>query len=273
MENSKFLEKISVATIKDQVLKNAYGNSDTIIARLDPRTLFIWYVVFGLIPWFISDVVILTALFVFVAIITKLANTVPLILFVFCIGIFSQTGLLLIFTMLFGGDLSSLYPLLKLTIKIAVVSLAAICAFAGMDPDKLANGLMAIGLPEKFSFSISFAYRILPILMEEYQSILLSYKIRGIRPSMDGIKGKWQNIVYQIKIMMKAFYPLMLNMAKRSRTTVEALEIKGFHQALENEKVRKMKLNNLSFQKLDGAFLLVSFSYFIAVIAISNIYF
>ncbi|WP_373765685.1 hypothetical protein, partial [Jeotgalibaca porci] len=111
MENSKFLEKISVATIKDQVLKNAYGNSDTIIARLDPRTLFIWYVVFGLIPWFISDVVILTALFVFVAIITKLANTVPLILFVFCIGIFSQTGLLLIFTMLFGGDLSSLYPL------------------------------------------------------------------------------------------------------------------------------------------------------------------
>lgn len=94
------------------------------------------------------------------------------------------------FTLLFGGSLSAVMPLLKLTLKIAVVSLAAIVAFAGMDPDKLSNGLMAIGLPEKFSFSVSYAYRILPILMEEYQSILLSYKIRrGPPPTVMASRG------------------------------------------------------------------------------------
>ena len=268
MEESGLLEKFSIETIKNQILKNAYGNYDTLIARLDPRTLFIWYFFFGIIPWFISDVWVLMGLFFFVAVMTKLANTVPLILFVFCIGIFSQTGFLLLFTLLFGGDLSSIIPLLTLTLKIAVVSLAAICAFAGMDPDKLANGLMAIGLPENFVFSVSFAYRILPILMDEYQTILLSYKLRGIRPSSQGIKGKYLNVVYQVKLMMKAFYPLMLNMAKRSRTTVEALEIKGYQASLKNKKVRQMKLRKLTFGRRDVWFLLGSISYFISVIGI-----
>ena len=45
-----------------------------------------------------------------------------------------------------------------------------------MDPDKLANGLMWYGCPERLSFSISYAYRMLPILMEEFQNILLSYR-------------------------------------------------------------------------------------------------
>ena len=29
-------------------------------------------------------------------------------------------------------------------------------------------------------------------------------------------------LIYQVKIIMQSFYPLMLNTAKRSRTTVEA---------------------------------------------------
>lgn len=268
MKDLEILEKLNISTIKNQVLKNAYGNQETLIAQLDPRTMFIWYILFGLIPWFIDDLFILCGLLVFVAMTTRLARTVPLVLFIFFLGIFSQTGFLFIFTLVFGGDGSSILPLIQLTVKIAVVSLAAITAFAGMDPDKLANGMMAIGLPEKFSFAISFAYRVLPILLEEYQSILLSYKIRGIRPSNAGIKGKFNNVVYQVKIMMKAFYPLMLNMAKRSRTTVEALEIKGFHQALHNKKVRAMKLQGLKFGRLDWIFTGLSLAYFASLIFI-----
>ncbi|NLM67646.1 MAG: energy-coupling factor transporter transmembrane protein EcfT [Enterococcus sp.] len=270
MENSRFIEKINMDFIKSQVLKNAYGRNGNFIARLDPRTMFVWYIIFGLLPWFVSDMVVLFGLFLFVAVLTKIADTVPLVLFIFCLGIFSQTGFLFVFTLFFGGGWESIFPLLRLTLKIAVVSLAAICAFAGMDPDKLASGLMAIGLPEKFSFGFSFSYRILPILMEEYQMILLSYKIRGIRPNGTGLKGRSQRIFYQLKIMIQAFYPLMLNMAKRSRTTVEVLEIKGFHRALENKAVRQMKLNHLSFKSRDGYFLLGSCCYFVVLFILSN---
>ena len=63
---------------------------------------------------------------------------------------------------LFGGDISSALPLLKLTLKLSVVSLASITVFSGMDPEKISDGLLALGMPAAFSFSLSYGYRILP---------------------------------------------------------------------------------------------------------------
>ena len=46
----------------------------------------------------------------------------------------------------------------------------------------------------------------------------------------------------------------MLNTAKRSRTTVEALELKGYRYANENKIVRKKKMASLMFKKDDLIF-------------------
>lgn len=264
--NENFLDKFTITSLKNQVLKNAYGNDETFVASLDPRTLFIWYVLFGIIPWFITNYWVLAGLFIFVAIMTKLARTVPLILFVFCIGLLSETGFLFLFILLFGGDWSALIPVLQLTLKIGVVSLASITTFAGMDPDKLSNGLLSIGLPDQFAFSISYGYRILPIIMEEFQSVNLSYRLRGVQPDSNGFMGKIRFIMYQLKIVMRSFYPLMLNMAKRSRTTVEALEIKGYRNSMTDPRVKKMKLKTLKFTSKDLAFLASSVFYFALVV-------
>ena len=45
------LDKISMDFLRNQVLKNAYGNDDTVIVTLDPRVLLAWYLFFGLVPW------------------------------------------------------------------------------------------------------------------------------------------------------------------------------------------------------------------------------
>ena len=58
---------------------------------------------------------------------------------------------------------------------------------------------------------------------------------------------------------MNAFYPLMLNTAKRSRTTVEALELKGYRYAAVNKDVKKMKLATLKVTYNDLLFLSISF--------------
>lgn len=42
------VDKISMDFLRNQVLKNAYGNDDTVIAMLDPRILLVWYV---FLPW------------------------------------------------------------------------------------------------------------------------------------------------------------------------------------------------------------------------------
>ena len=253
------LDKISLDFLRNQVLKNAYGNDDTVIAKLDPRVLIVWYLFFGLVPWFSSNVVFLAGCFILVAVTTILARVAGLVMFLFTLGVFSQTGYLFIVSLFFGGNVESISPLLILTLKVATVSLASITVFSGLDPDRLSNGLMWFGCPERLSFSISYAYRMLPMLMEEFQNVLLSYRLRGNAPENDTFIGKVKNLIYQVKIIMQSFYPLMLNTAKRSRTTVEALEMRGYRYAATNKEVKKMKLSALRVTYDDMLFLAISF--------------
>lgn len=269
--SENILDKVSIGYLRNQVLKNAYGNDDTPIAKLDPRVLLIWYCFFGIVPWFLNDVPMLLALFLFVVVTTKLAKIAPLVLFLFCIGVFSQTGYLFIVALFFGGNLSTLIPILIMTLKVAIVSLASITVFSGLDPDRLANGLLWFGCPEQLSFSISFGYRILPILMEEFQNILLSYKLRGKTPAHDTFLGKIKYLIYQVKVIILSFYPLMLNTAKRSRTTVEALELKGYRYATNNPAVRRIKLQSLVIKKGDIIFASISIVWVIGSILMTNI--
>lgn len=253
------LDKFSMDFLRNQVLKNAYGNDDTVIAALDPRILLAWYLFFGLVPWFVNDLPFLLGCFALVMLTTLLAKVAGLVLFLFAVGVFSQTGYLLVVTLLFGGDASAIAPLLLLTLKVATISLASVTVFSGLDPDRLSNGLMWYGCPERLSFSISYAYRMLPMLMEESQNVLLSYRLRGNPPAHETVMGKIRYLIYQVKIIIHAFYPLMLNTAKRSRTTVEALEIKGYRYAAMSSQVRKMKLSSLKVSCNDLIFLAASF--------------
>ena len=265
--SESILDKISLDFLRNQVLKNAYGNDYTDIAKLDPRVLIIWYLFFGLVPWFSSNVEFLAGCFILVAVTTVFAKVAGLVIFLFILGVFTQTGYLFIVSLFFGGNAESIIPLLILTLKVATVSLASITVFSGLDPDRLSNGFMWFGCPERLSFSISYAYRMLPMLMEEFQNVLLSYRLRGNAPENDTFIGKVKNLIYQVKIIMKSFYPLMLNTAKRSRTTVEALEMRGYRYAATNKEVKKMKLSALRVTYDDLLFLAISFLW-MAIVAV-----
>ena len=269
--SENILDKFKMDFLRNQVLKNAYGNDDTVIAVRDPRILLVWYLFFGIVPWFANNLVFLLGCFILVMFTTIFAKVAGLVLFLFGIGVFSQTGYLLIVTLIFGGDTSAIAPLLILTLKVATVSLASVTVFSGLDPDRLSNGLMWFGCPERLSFSISYAYRMLPMLMEEFQNVLLSYRLRGNTPEHDTFRGKIKYVIYQIKLIMQAFYPLMLNTAKRSRTTVEALEIKGYRYAATNKEVRKMKLSSLKVTYDDLLFVAISFLWIASIVYISCI--
>ena len=269
--SENILDKFSMDFLRNQVLKNAYGNNDTVIAAMDPRILIAWYLFFGIVPWFVSDIPFLMGSFLLVMATTLLAHVAGLVLFLFGLGVFSQTGYLFLVTLLFGGDASAIAPLLVLTLKVATVSLASVTVFSGLDPDKLSNGLMWYGCPERLSFSISYAYRMLPMLMEEFQNVLLSYRLRGNPPEHQNFPGKVRYLIYQVKIIMQSFYPLMLNTAKRSRTTVEVLEIKGYRYAAVNKEVKKIKLSSLCVSNNDLLFLSASFLWIAVTVLISTL--
>lgn len=269
--SENILDKFSMDFLRNQVLKNAYGNNDTVIAAMDPRILIAWYLFFGIVPWFVSDISFLMGSFLLVMATTLLAHVAGLVLFLFGLGVFSQTGYLFLVTLLFGGDASAIAPLLVLTLKVATVSLASVTVFSGLDPDKLSNGLMWYGCPERLSFSISYAYRMLPMLMEEFQNVLLSYRLRGNPPEHQNFPGKVRYLIYQVKIIMQSFYPLMLNTAKRSRTTVEALELRGYRYAAVNKEVKKLKLSSLKVGYNDLMFLAVSLLFVAVSLLVSTL--
>ncbi|KAB7664920.1 energy-coupling factor transporter transmembrane component T family protein [Bacillus sp. B1-b2] len=260
----KFVEKLSVEQVKIELLNTAYGNNETFLARLDPRTLFIWYIYFGIAPWFIHHVGILIGLFAFMVITTFMSKVTPLVIIILCLGLLGQGGYLLIASWFFGGDITVIIPLLILTLKLSIISLASITVFCSMDPEKLSNGLLKIGVPGQVSFSIAYGYRMLPSLLEEYHHVFLSFRLRGKAPEKHGILY-WRTITYFAKIAVLSFYPLLLSTAKRARTTVEALETKGSFYAFTRPEVKRIKLAHLTFKKKDYFFLVISAVYVFVV--------
>ena len=269
--SENILDKLSIDFLRSQVLKNAYGNNDTLIAAMDPRVLIVWYLFFGLVPWFVSDLPFLLGCFVLVTATTILAHVAGAVRFLFGLWGVSPTGELAVVTLPFGGGAPAPPPPPGVPPQAAPPRPGFGPVFSGMDPDKLANGLMWFGCPEQLSFSISYAYRMLPILMEEFQNVLLSYRLRGNPPAHDTLWGKIRYLAYQIQIIICAFYPLMLNTAKRSRTTVEVLEIKGYRYAAANPEVKKLKLAALKVTNNDLLFLALSFVWVAAAFLLSTL--
>ena len=109
------------------------------------------------------------------------------------------------------------------------------------------------------------------MLMEEFQNVLLSYRLRGNAPEGNGFSGKIRYLAYQVQVIIHSFYPLMLNTAKRSRTTVEALELKGYRYAAVNKEVKKIKLSFLKVTYNDMLFVAITFFWIAFVILIMTI--
>ncbi|ASA19884.1 energy-coupling factor transporter transmembrane component T family protein [Paenibacillus donghaensis] len=265
------LNRISVEQIKLELLGTAYNSSSTFLGRLDPRTLLLWYLFFAIVPWFVHNRTLLAGMFVLMVVTTVLSRVSPYILFILCLGLVSQVGWMLLLSLFFGGGAESLLPMLTLTLKLSVISLASITVFSSLDPERLSDGLSSLGVPDAFAFSLSYGYRILPTLLEEFHQILLSFRLRGQRPLRHGLLY-WRTVSYYLRIIVLVFYPLMLNTAKRSRTTVEALETRGFSYGLNNPKVKKLKLSYLAFKPVDWYFLSGSVLYIALLFWISNLY-
>ncbi|GAA4073122.1 energy-coupling factor transporter transmembrane component T [Amphibacillus indicireducens] len=252
---AKIKNVLNVETIKLELIKTAFGKPDVYLAKIDPRVLIFWYLVVSLLPWFTFNNTILITIIIYTAFLAVVSRVSPLILSLLGIGIITELFTILFFSAIFGGgSLQAVLPLLTLSMKIFIMSIASVSVFASMSPEKLSDGLLSIGLPAQFSFSISYAYRMLPILIDEFHQIFQSFRLRGKTPENHGFL-KWRMVYYYIKVFVKSFYPLMLNVAKRTRLTVEALEVRGFSYSLHNPEAKKQKLAYLKLRKKDYLFI------------------
>lgn len=253
----KQLSKITVERVKLELLRTAYGNQETLIARTDPRVLMLWYLFFALAPWFTFNEVILIGLLAITVVAAIIARVSKLIVILLALGVVSNIVGYGLFALIMGGDWSVFTALSSLILKLVTISVASIAVFASMDPERFSDALVSIGMNGRIAFGVSYGYRIIPVLLEEYNNIINSYRLRSKAPE----RGRFfliRYVWYLGKLAVRSFYPMMLNTAKRTRTTVEGLEIKGFTYSLESEQAKKLKLAYLRFRPHDALFLFVN---------------
>ncbi len=231
----------TIENIKFEIMRTAYGNPRSVLYGLDARSMIIWYLAFTIVPWLFYEMPVLIGLFLVVATMAALSRVSVLIIGLMAFGFVTQSLTTLGLVLLFGGNLSAIFSLMTVSIKLLIVSLATVSIFTSMDPEKLGDALLRFGFPDRFCFAISYGYRVLPMLIDEYNGIFNSFRLRGMRPEA---KFGGLNIVgYYIKLVIKSFYPMILNTAKRVKMTVEALETKGLSRGARSKKVMTLKFS------------------------------
>ncbi|KHL17027.1 energy-coupling factor transport system permease protein [Mumia flava] len=237
----KHRDVLSVEWVKLELLRTAYATRGGLLARRDPRVVVCWYLVLAIVPWLTHNVTTLAVLFGMCAATVLACRVGPLILGLFAFGLLTETTYLLIVAWFFDGDVNTVVSLLTLTLKLGTVSLASMAAFVSLDPEKLSDALISMRAPAMLSFGVSYGYRMLPILMDEFHTIVDGQRLRTAPLERRG----WWRLKVPVRVattLVQGFYPMMLNTAKRTRTTVEALETRGFTFAGESAAGRRIRL-------------------------------
>ncbi|GAA3651819.1 energy-coupling factor transporter transmembrane component T family protein [Microbacterium marinilacus] len=241
---------LSVEWIKLELIRTAYATRGGLFAAMDPRVVIGWYALMALSPWFTHNLTVVGGLFVVASAAVALARVGPLVLGLFVIGLGFELVYLVLAATLFGGDLTTFVALTEVTLKLGVLSLASLAAFVSLDPEKLSDALLAMRFPSAVAFAVSYGYRMMPILVEEFSTVLEGYRLRQAPPASGGLLG-WRHLVHWATIAVKAFYPIFLNTAKSVRTTVEALEARGFTFASIDRRGRDIRLGSLRMGWID----------------------
>lgn len=250
-------DTLSVEWVKLELLRTAYATRGGLLSVMDPRVVVIWYLLMGVSPWFTHNLTVLAILFVVTAGSVIASRVGPLVLGLFVIGLVGEGFYVFTAAWFFGGDVTTVLALLELTLKLGTLSMASMAAFVSLDPEKLSDALLSFRAPALLSFGVSYGYRMLPILVDEFHTIVDGHRVRSAPVRSPGLLG-WRYVARVCQITVAAFYPLMLNTAKRTRTTVEALETRGFTYAMEHPDGQRIRLSYLKVRLRDLVLLTVS---------------
>lgn len=255
----------TIENIKFEIMRTAYGNPRSVLFGLDARAMIVWYLAFSIVPWLFYDMPVLIGLFLVAAMMAALSRVSVLIIGLMAFGFVTQSLATFVIVLIFGGNLDALLALMTVSIKLLIVSLTTVSIFTSMDPERLGDALQRFGFPDRFCFAISYGYRVLPMLIDEYNGIFNSFRLRGMKP-----KARFAGLnvlVYYIKLVIISFYPMILNTAKRVKLTVEALETKGLSRSARSRKVMMLKFSYMKITKREVmTFSILSLAVIVAIV-------
>jgi energy-coupling factor transport system permease protein len=211
---------------------------DDFVHRLDPRTkLFLVIVYLTLLIMFKQYIVhlILLANLIIWIILGRMGKKV--------LKSIRGMAFIMFFIIFFNTLLSSLNLGMQMILRLINIIIAFSIFFQTTHPDDLTQAIAKMGVSYPIAFSFSLAFRFIPTLANEVETITKAQKSRGLVMQRGGL-------FQQIRALFPLLIPLITNSIKRAFYVAESLEARSFGL----EKTRT-QLHPVKFQFADWAIL------------------
>ncbi|REE75462.1 energy-coupling factor transport system permease protein [Rhodococcus wratislaviensis] len=179
-----------------------------------------------------------------------LTAVVPLIALLVLLQSIIQSGPAL--ATIAGIELSRNGFLLGLGIGIRLIALG-IC-FYGFSvvtsPTDISLALHRAGIPYKYAYLTSFAFRFLPLMQDEARTLLTAMAVRG---SSDTAA---KNPVVRVRALVRMLFPMLVGALRRSGDTALSMELRGYSQGGPRTFIRTLRFTRSDYALVAGAVLL-----------------
>ncbi len=242
-------------------------NNEKFIDKFDPRTKLAWYVV--MIYYSLSCetagklcIVLLVGITVSLFLTGSLKQYKVMIMTMLLLGLqmlilqllFCQEG-----TLIYQWGILKIYseaiPLaLTGLLKATIIVFASMQFFTSSSPMDFTLMLIKFKIPYRFAMLVGLSIRFIPLMKDEYMSIIESQSTRGLK-----MESVWDNI----KSIIPTFLPFLYRAVRRSTEVALAMELRGYGRS----KTRTFS-SNLSIKNYDIVLIITMF----LVIIISFVY-
>jgi len=189
---------------------------DDFVHKLDPRTKIIMVIIYLIMELMFNEILI--QIFI-------MLTLIPIII----AGSLTKNVLkslkgmmfLFFFILFFNTLFQSFNKGIQMSLRFMNILITFSLLFQTTSPDELSQALTKTGIPYHIAFSLSLAFRFVPTLALELETITDAQKSRGLEVQKGGI-------IQQVKSFFPMLIPLISNSIQRAYYIAESLEARSF---------------------------------------------
>jgi energy-coupling factor transport system permease protein len=182
---------------------------------------------------------------------------------------------ILVFTLIFpinvsGGTLLRAGPLtvtaggftaaLGLALRIFAVALPGLIVFATTDPTDLADSLMQqVRVPARFAIGVLAAFRLVPLLADEFQMLTLARRARGVDAG--------GNPLARVRLFASTTFALLVGAIRRGTRLAVAMDARGFDSRSPRTSARPQRFTAADAFLVAGALVVAAIAIGTSVVA------
>ncbi len=210
-----------------------YIDNDSFFTRIDALSKLIWVILVILTTFQLTSNlsrVVMLAVVVFVMIILArvplktIWQAMPIILIMgtllFFVHLFTAPSTQTINVLGFSVGKESFDKGLQYFLRITIMVLASFILIWTTDIRDLMVGLVSIGMPYRYAFTVFMALRFLPVVQQEVDAVKAAHAIRG-RASSSPIR-------HRIRLWQRYMFTVIVNGLRKAENTALAIESRGF---------------------------------------------